>query len=115
LEVQPTIEILTGNQKRAQDAHDAKAYLAKLPYVNSNKIGLIGWAHVGTVYDGRWSSSVAFGSEQFVERIKVRGARKHWGDKSVRSRRLLAQGAAGFLEYRFWPQKCGKGLENTYH
>ena len=29
--------------KRAQDAHDAKAYLAKLPYVNGNKIGLIGW------------------------------------------------------------------------
>ena len=29
--------------KRAQDAHDAKSYLAKLSYVNANKIGLIGW------------------------------------------------------------------------
>ena len=31
------------DSKRAQDAHDAKAYLGKIPYVNANKIGLIGW------------------------------------------------------------------------
>ena len=47
--------VLTGNQKRAQDAHDAKAYLAKLPYVNSNKIGLIGWAHGGWALIGALS------------------------------------------------------------
>jgi len=34
--------------KRAQDAHDAKAYLGKIPYVNANKIGLIGWGLGGT-------------------------------------------------------------------
>ena len=31
------------DNKRAQDAHDAKAFFAKIPYVDANKIGLIGW------------------------------------------------------------------------
>jgi dienelactone hydrolase len=34
--------------KRAQDAHDAKAHLGKIPYVDANKIGLIGWGLGGT-------------------------------------------------------------------
>lgn len=32
---------------RAQDAYDAKAYLASLPYVDGNQIGLIGFSHGG--------------------------------------------------------------------
>ena len=35
------------DKKRAQDAHDAKAYLVKLPYVETKKIGLIAWGHGG--------------------------------------------------------------------
>jgi dienelactone hydrolase len=34
-------------QKRAQDAHDAKSYLAELPFVNRNRIALMGWSHGG--------------------------------------------------------------------
>ncbi len=30
---------------RAQDAYDAKAYLTELPYVDKQKIGLVGWSH----------------------------------------------------------------------
>jgi dienelactone hydrolase len=30
---------------RAQDAYDAKSYLMELPFVNKQKIGLIGWSH----------------------------------------------------------------------
>ena len=30
---------------RAQDAYDAKAYLMELPYVDKQKIGLVGWSH----------------------------------------------------------------------
>ena len=33
--------------ERAQDAHDAKAYLTQLSFVNKSKIGLIGWSHGG--------------------------------------------------------------------
>jgi dienelactone hydrolase len=32
-------------QPRAQDAYDAKAYLMELPFVNKQKIGLVGWSH----------------------------------------------------------------------
>lgn len=32
---------------RAQDAHDAKWYLADLPFVNRNQIVLMGWSHGG--------------------------------------------------------------------
>jgi dienelactone hydrolase len=30
---------------RAQDAYDAKAYLMELPFVDKQKIGLVGWSH----------------------------------------------------------------------
>jgi dienelactone hydrolase len=33
---------------RAQDAYDAKSYLMELPFVNKQKIGLIGWDHGGS-------------------------------------------------------------------
>ena len=32
---------------RAQDAYDAKSYLMELPFVDKEKIGLIGWSHGG--------------------------------------------------------------------
>ena len=32
---------------RAQDAHDAKALLTGLPFVNKDKIGVMGWSHGG--------------------------------------------------------------------
>jgi len=32
---------------RAQDAHDAKSYLAGLPFVDRNQIALMGWSHGG--------------------------------------------------------------------
>ena len=47
--------VLRRNRKRAQDSYDAKTYLAKLPYVNSNKIGLIGWGHGGWALVGALS------------------------------------------------------------
>ena len=34
--------------KRAQDAHDAKSYLAGLSYVDKNRIAAIGWSHGGS-------------------------------------------------------------------
>ncbi len=33
---------------RAQDAYDAKAYLMELPFVDKQKIGLVGWSHGGS-------------------------------------------------------------------
>ncbi len=33
---------------RAQDAYDAKAYLEKRPYVDKDRIALMGWSHGGT-------------------------------------------------------------------
>lgn len=33
--------------KRAQDAYDAKSYLAGLPFVDRNRIGIMGWSHGG--------------------------------------------------------------------
>ena len=33
---------------RAQDAYDAKFYLMELPFVDKQKIGLVGWSHGGT-------------------------------------------------------------------
>ena len=32
---------------RAQDAYDAKDFLSKLPFVNRNRIALLGWSHGG--------------------------------------------------------------------
>ena len=32
---------------RAQDAYDAKSYLAEIPFVNKNQIALMGWSHGG--------------------------------------------------------------------
>jgi dienelactone hydrolase len=32
---------------RAQDAHDAKVFLAGFPFVNKDKIGVMGWSHGG--------------------------------------------------------------------
>ena len=38
------------NLKRAQDAHDAKSYLAELSFVDKNKIAVMGWSHgAGTI------------------------------------------------------------------
>ncbi len=34
--------------KRAQDAHDAKAYLSGLSFVDRNRIAAIGWSHGGS-------------------------------------------------------------------
>ena len=34
-------------QVRAQDAHDAKTYLAGPPFVNPDQIALMGWSHGG--------------------------------------------------------------------
>ncbi|MDF1555097.1 MAG: dienelactone hydrolase family protein, partial [Deferrisomatales bacterium] len=58
---------------RAQDAHDAKAYLAGLPFVAPGEIGVMGWSHGGitTLYavdelagplhgDGPFRAGVAF-------------------------------------------------------
>ena len=39
---------LATSKRRAQDAHDAKSYLAKLPFVDRNHIALMGWSHGGT-------------------------------------------------------------------
>ena len=50
--------VLRSNRKRAQDSHDAKTYLAKLPYVNSNKIGLIGWGHGGWALNAELSKRI---------------------------------------------------------
>jgi dienelactone hydrolase len=47
--------------KRPQDAHDAKAYLAKLPYVNANKIGLIGWGA------GGWALTQALSKDTYIK------------------------------------------------
>jgi dienelactone hydrolase len=33
--------------KRAPDTYDAKSYLAELPFVDRNRIGVIGWSHGG--------------------------------------------------------------------
>jgi len=33
--------------KRAQDAYDAKSYLVGLPFVDRNRIGVMGWSHGG--------------------------------------------------------------------
>jgi dienelactone hydrolase len=33
--------------KRAQDAYDAKSHLAGLPFVDRNRIGVMGWSHGG--------------------------------------------------------------------
>ena len=45
---------------RAQDAHDAKSYLAELPFVNRNQIALMGWSH------GGWSTLYAIEND-FIE------------------------------------------------
>jgi dienelactone hydrolase len=40
---------------RAQDAYDAKSYLAGLPFVDRNRIAVMGWAH------GAWTALYAVG------------------------------------------------------
>jgi dienelactone hydrolase len=35
--------------KRVSDAYDAKAYLAGLPFVDANRIGVLGWSHGGSI------------------------------------------------------------------
>jgi dienelactone hydrolase len=35
-------------KERAMDAHDAKAYLSTLPFVDSGQIGVMGWSHGAT-------------------------------------------------------------------
>jgi len=47
-------------QLRAQDAHDAKSYLAELPFVNRNQIALMGWSH------GGWTTLFAIEND-FIE------------------------------------------------
>ena len=40
--------LLIPPEERALDAHYAKAYLATLPFVDSGRIGVMGWSHGGT-------------------------------------------------------------------
>lgn len=54
-------EVLQSYQKRAQDAHDAKAYLVKTPHVNTNRIGLIGWGH------GAWALIGALSKYDYIK------------------------------------------------
>ena len=35
--------------KRVLDAYDAKTYLAGLPFVDANRIGVLGWSHGGSI------------------------------------------------------------------
>jgi len=54
--------------KRAQDAYDAKSYLAGLPFVDQNRIGVMGWSHGGMTIlsvvdqkrDDSFRSTIAF-------------------------------------------------------
>ena len=54
--------------KRAQDAYDAKTYLTGLPFVDRNRVGVMGWSHGGwttiSVVDQRrddpFRSAIAF-------------------------------------------------------
>jgi dienelactone hydrolase len=45
--------------KRTQDAYEAKSYLAKLPFVDSNRIAVMGWSHGGTTILNTITRSVA--------------------------------------------------------
>ena len=52
-------------QIRAQDAYDAKSYLSGLPFVDRNRIGLMGWSHGGlatlaSVSRSNYATSAAF-------------------------------------------------------
>ena len=52
-------------QIRAQDAYDAKSYLSRLPFVDRNRIGLMGWSHGGlatlaSVSRSNYATSAAF-------------------------------------------------------
>jgi len=38
---------LISHATRAQDAHDAKAFLHALPFINKDKIAVMGWSHGG--------------------------------------------------------------------
>ena len=40
-------EDILDSDSRVEDAHGARQYLATLPYIGKNRIGLIGWAHGG--------------------------------------------------------------------
>jgi dienelactone hydrolase len=54
--------------KRAQDTYDAKSYLSELPFVDRNRIGVMGWSHggitllsmVGQKRDNSFRSAIAF-------------------------------------------------------
>jgi dienelactone hydrolase len=54
--------------KRAQDAYDAKSYLSELPFVDRNRIGVMGWSHGGMTIlsvvdqkrDNPFRSAIAF-------------------------------------------------------
>ena len=35
---------------RAHDAYDAKSFLSKLPYVDRNRIAVLGWSHGGWTF-----------------------------------------------------------------
>lgn len=48
-------------QVRAQDAHDAKTYLAGLPFVNRNQIALMGWSH------GGWTTLYAIDDTTYIQ------------------------------------------------
>jgi dienelactone hydrolase len=47
-------------QLRAQDAHDAKSYLAGLPFVNRDQIALMGWSH------GGWTTLFAIDETTYI-------------------------------------------------
>ena len=42
-------KIFTMSFSRAQDAYDAKSFLAELPFVDRNRIAVMGWSHGGMV------------------------------------------------------------------
>jgi dienelactone hydrolase len=54
--------------KRTQDAYDAKSYLSELPFVDRNRIGVMGWSHGGMTIlsvvdqkrDNPFRSAIAF-------------------------------------------------------
>jgi len=48
-------------EQRAQDAHDAKSYLTGLPFVDRNKIALMGWSH------GAWTILYAINEMFYIQ------------------------------------------------
>jgi len=68
------------------------------------------------VYDGQWTSSIAVGSEQFVETIKARLCAKALGRQiyEVPEGYALREEQSSY-NFGFNPKKGDIGLENTYN